>query len=205
MTTSDEIRRLRGFRDELRDLLMRAVERGLAPGDLAELGRRHDRPDWVAAAQVLAEYIDVTSLATPGAYDAAGIVDAAAHLLHVDQDLLGAEYRRRQLIVVDDAQELTVATQRLLILLAGGGCDVLVAGDPDAATQSFRGARPRAMADVADLLPAGAGRPLTRLRLPLAHRQPPALRAVTTRVADRIGSSGAIGHRTARSPAPFCA
>jgi superfamily I DNA/RNA helicase/RecB family exonuclease len=198
-STTDEIRLLRGFRDELRDLLMRAVERGLSPGELERLGLRNDRPDWIAAAQVLAEYTDVTSLSTPGAYDAAGIVDAAAHLLHSDPGLLDAEHRERRLIVVDDAQELTVATQRLLLLLAQGGSDVLLAGDPDAATQSFRGARPRAMADVADLLPAGAGRPLTRLRLMVAHRHPPALRAVSARIADRIGSSGAFGHR---SPKP---
>lgn len=199
--TSEQIRRLRGFRDELRELLMRAIERGLAPADLARLGRTYGRQDWIAVAQVLAEYIDVTALATPGAYDAAGIVDAAAHLLRFDPGLLEAEYRARRLIVVDDAQELTVATQRLLILLAGGGCDVLMAGDPDAATQSFRGARPRAMADVAELLPASSGRPLTRLRLPTAHRQPPPLRAVTARVADRIGSSGAVSHRNAK-PGP---
>jgi UvrD-like helicase family protein len=48
-----EVRVLRGFRDELRDLLMRAVERGLGPADLAELGRRRARPDWVSAAEVL--------------------------------------------------------------------------------------------------------------------------------------------------------
>ena len=56
----------RGFRTELRDLLMRAVERGLEPDDLARLGREHDRPEWVAAAQVLAEYDEVTAFSAPG-------------------------------------------------------------------------------------------------------------------------------------------
>jgi superfamily I DNA/RNA helicase len=45
--------RTRGFRNELRDLLMRTVEHGLGPDDLARLGAEHDRPEWVAAAQVL--------------------------------------------------------------------------------------------------------------------------------------------------------
>src|SRR5262249_18425161 len=67
----------RGLRTELRDLLMRGVERGLDADDLAELGRRHDRPEWVAAAQVLREYDEVTALASPGAYDPALIVGAA--------------------------------------------------------------------------------------------------------------------------------
>ena len=54
----------RGFRDELRDLLMRAVEHGLDAVDLAELGVRHNRPEWVAGAAVLDEYDQVTALPT---------------------------------------------------------------------------------------------------------------------------------------------
>ncbi|HVN11950.1 MAG TPA: UvrD-helicase domain-containing protein, partial [Kineosporiaceae bacterium] len=128
------VRALRGFRDELRDLLMRAVERGIGPEGLATLGGRRGRPDWVAAAEVLQEYVEVTSLATPGAYDPAGIVDAAANLLSVDPALLAAERDRWKLVVVDDAHEVTAATQRLLEVLTDGGGDVLLAGDPDAAT-----------------------------------------------------------------------
>ena len=52
----------RGFRNELRDLLMRSVELGLGPDDLARLGAEHERPEWVAAAQVLREYDQVTVL-----------------------------------------------------------------------------------------------------------------------------------------------
>ena len=76
----------RGFRTELRDLLMRAVERGLDDDELARLGREHDRPDWVAAATVLGEYLGVTGLATPGAYDPASIAGTAAGELAVDDD-----------------------------------------------------------------------------------------------------------------------
>ena len=76
----------RGFRTELRDLLMRAVERGLEAGDLAALGFQHDRPDWVAAAQVLAEYDEVTALSRPGSYDPASILGAAADLLEEDPE-----------------------------------------------------------------------------------------------------------------------
>jgi len=76
----------RGFRTELRDLLMRAVERGLEAGDLAALGLTHDRPDWVAAAQVLAEYDAVTALSSRGSYDPASILGAAADLLETIGD-----------------------------------------------------------------------------------------------------------------------
>jgi len=194
---SPAVRALRGFRDELRDLLMRAVERGLTPEDLALLGARHSRLDWVAAADVFAEYLDVTSLATPGAFDPAGIVDAAAGLLEAEPDLLDAERERWRLVAVEDAQELTAAAARLVGLLAGGGRDLLLVGDPDVATQGFRGARPRLVAEAADAFRTATGRPGQLVVLRTAHRQPAALRAVSARVASRIGSAGAVAQRAA--------
>ncbi|HEY6795332.1 MAG TPA: ATP-dependent DNA helicase [Kineosporiaceae bacterium] len=191
------VRALRGFRDELRDLLMRAVERGLGPDDLAALGRRYRRPDWVAAADVLAEYLDVTALATPGAHDPAGIVDAAALLLADDPLLRAAEHEARQFVVVDDAHESTAATHRLLDHLAGGGRDLLVAGDPDTATQTFRGARPRLLAEAAHRWPRSGTAPAPVFVLPTAHRHGEVLREVTVRVAERIGSAGVHRHRRA--------
>src|SRR6185503_7868752 len=63
--------RTRGFAAELRDLLLRAVERGPTGPQLAELGRRQRRPDWVAAGSLLQQYLDVTALAHAGAWDPA--------------------------------------------------------------------------------------------------------------------------------------
>src|SRR4051794_31603925 len=74
----------RGFRGQLRDLLMRAVERGIGPADLAALGEAHDRPEWVAAADLLEEYLDVTALATPGGFDPAAIASEAVSALAAD-------------------------------------------------------------------------------------------------------------------------
>jgi superfamily I DNA/RNA helicase/RecB family exonuclease len=193
-----QLRGLRGFRDELRDLLMRAVERGLTPLDLADLGRVHERPDWVAAASVLAEYLDVTALASPGAYDPAAIVDTAAALLADESALLAAERERWQLVAMDDAQEATAATLRLLDVLAGGGRDLLLTGDPDTATQSFRGARPALLAAAAQRFGRADGSPAPVAVLRTVHRHGPALRAVVQRVAARIGTVGAVAHRPAR-------
>ena len=50
------------FAAELRDLLLRAAERGVGPGRLAEWGRRRKRPEWVAAARFAREYQDVADL-----------------------------------------------------------------------------------------------------------------------------------------------
>jgi superfamily I DNA/RNA helicase len=55
-----------GFAEELRDLLMRAAERGLGPEDLIELGRRKAREEWIAAGKFWRQYEEVTLLQGAG-------------------------------------------------------------------------------------------------------------------------------------------
>ncbi len=195
----------RAFRAELRDLLMRAVELGLDADELARLGERHDRQEWVAAAQVLAEYDEVTALSAPGAFDPAWILGAAADRLVDDPGYLDGLRGSLRLIVVDDAQELTRPALRLLAVLAGpevAGAptpDLVLLGDPDAATQTFRGADPRVLAHGwTALVPAGPGpRQPTTLVLPTAYRSPAAVREAVGRVAGHIGVLGDASHRAA--------
>ena len=179
----------RGFRTELRDLLMRAVERGLEAGDLAALGVAHDRPVWVAAAHVLAEYDEVTAFSRPGSYDPASILGAAADLLEEDSEARDRLASLR-LIVVDDAQELTPSAARLLEVVRAPHIDLVLIGDPDAAVQTFRGADPRILG--ADHSRFGDGPTMT---LATSYRQPRALRAVTQRVTWRIGAAGGGAQR----------
>jgi superfamily I DNA/RNA helicase/RecB family exonuclease len=180
----------RGFRTELRDLLMRAVERGLDAGGLAALGVGHDRSDWVAAAQLLAEFEQVTALSRPGAYDPASILGAAADLLESDPETAERLASRLRLIVVDDAQELTPAAARLLCVVAGPHIDLILVGDPDVAVQTFRGADPAILG--AEHSRFGDGPTIT---LATSHRQPRALREVSLRVTRRIGALGGAAHR----------
>ncbi len=184
----------RGFRAELRDLLMRAVEHGLEDADLARLGREHERPEWVAAARVLREYDEVTALSAAGAYDPAWILSAAADLLEDDPEALDRLRGDLRIIVVDDAQEMTSAAARLLGVLAGRGAGpgVVLLGDPDAAVQTFRGADPRFLADGWTALGGGA-----TLVLPTAYRLPAANRAAAERVARKIGALGGGRQRAA--------
>ncbi len=182
--------RLSGLRAELRELLMRALERGLDPEDLARMGRQRGRQEWVAAAEVMREYLDVTALRTPGAFDPAGIVDEAASLLAGDADLLAAERSRWRLVAVDDHHESVEATSRLLDQLCGTGSDLLVTGDPDATTGSFRGADPAALTLAADRHPQRDGTPAPVRVLPTRWRSGPATTVVSGRVAASIGGSG---------------
>ena len=180
----------RGFRTELRDLLMRAVERGLDAGGLAALGATHDRPEWVAAAQVLAEYDEVTALSRPGSYDPASILGAAADLLESDPEAVERLASRLALIVVDDAQELTPAAARLLRVVRHPHIDLVLIGDPDVAVQTFRGADPAILG--ADHCRFGDGPTIT---LATSYRQPQVLREVSLRVTRRIGALAAGAHR----------
>ncbi len=170
----------RTFRGELRDLLMRAVELGLEPQDLARLGEEHGRPEWVAAAAVLREYDEVTALSAPGAHDPAWVLGAAADRLEEDPAALDRLRRRLRLVVVDDAQDLTPAAVRLLgTVVDGSGLDLVLLGDPDAATQTFRGADPRLF------LAAWPDAPT--LTLQQGHRCPTVVQDVADRVAAHIG------------------
>lgn len=180
----------RGFRNELRDLLMRAVESSLTASDLADLGREHDRPEWVAAAQVLDEYDQVTALSAPGGYDPSWILGAATDLLIEDEAARRRLHDRLALIVVDDAQELSPAGDRLLAAAAGPGVRSVLLADPDATVQGFRGADPAVAFTLAGRW--GAGEALT---LGTSYRQGAALREVSARVSSRIGSVGSVRHR----------
>ncbi|WP_298991465.1 UrvD/REP family ATP-dependent DNA helicase [uncultured Pseudokineococcus sp.] len=187
---------LRGLRDELRDLLMRCLERGTTAGELADLGRSADRPEWVAAASVLAEYEEVAALRGGGAHDPSALVDAAARLLEEDEEVADAERARWSLVGVDDHHEAGAAVARLLDALSPSGTapDLVVTGDPDSTTQSFRGADPAHLAELA-----------SRSRvvvLGTRHRCGPALAAAVRRVADGVPSAGLVAQRRATAGPP---
>ncbi len=188
-------RRLRAFRAELRDLLMRALERGVSPTELAALGHANGRPEWVAASAVLREYLQVTALSDAGAHDPAAIVRDAVRLLAADPDLLARERAQWSLVAVEDHQESTAATAALLDLVAGAGADLLVVGDPDATTSGFRGGDPRLVAGAATRYRCADGRDAAVVVLRTRWRSTGAVAAAADRVAARIGSSGAVAHR----------
>ncbi len=194
----------KGFRGQLRDLLMRAVEQGVDAQTLRELAAAHDRPQWSAAADVLNEYEQVTALASPGAFDPAYICIAASAALEDDPTLREALTARLKLLVVDDAQELSASAATLLVSLQHAGMRIAMLGDGDAVVQGFRGALPHRFVALADELATLRSTPVRperpqRLVLSTSHRLPDALAALSARAAARIGVSGVVGHR---DPAP---
>ncbi|XOZ85899.1 PD-(D/E)XK nuclease family protein [Nocardia testacea] len=190
---------LTGFADELRDLMLRATERGLGPEDLIELGRRRDRPDWVAAGGFALRYEQAMLLrwsvgvaapeASAPALNAAELVGAALDALAADPELLAAERARLRCLLVDDAQHLDPQAALLVRVLAAGAGTTVIAGDPDQAVYTFRGADSRFLTEDS---PAGR-----RIVLYDNHRSGPAIVTATARIASRL--PGLVPHRTTRA------
>ena len=173
----------RGFRHEVRLLFDRIIESGSTAEDLADLGRRCGREDWIAAAALYAEYRDVLDLRMPEAFDPAGIITAARHIFQDAPDFLAAERERLQLLLVDDVQEANPAVFELLADIAAGK-DCYVTSSPDTVVQGFRGARPDLVAELPRLLSTGTAvleRPLWH-----THRHAPAVAEAWLGVAGRI-------------------
>ena len=177
-----------GFANELRDLLSRAAERGLGPAELRELGHRHDRPEWVAAGHFATQYEQVTLLRGSGGssapqLDAAELVNSALLAFDTDQELLRTERERVRHLVVDDAQHLDPKQFQLLSRLGTAASEFVLAGDPDQAVFSFRGADPRCLRE-SD--PDGSRTEV----LTSDHRMSAPVRAAVRRLAERLPGSG---------------
>ncbi|WP_433506166.1 ATP-dependent helicase [Pseudonocardia halophobica] len=178
------------FAAELRELLLRAEERGLGPEELLGLGERHGVPEWAAAGRFFRTYEQVILLrgaaggaapqATAPALDSAELVAAALDALAFDPELLHTERERVRHLLVDDAQDLDPQQLELVRVLARTATSTLIAGDPDQAVLGFRGADPDGLRAVD--APTAV--------LTVDHRQRDAVRAAGARLASRLSGSG---------------
>ncbi|MFD3608595.1 ATP-dependent helicase [Streptomyces atroolivaceus] len=156
----------RGFADEVRAVLARSRELGLGPDALAAFARRTGRPDWSAAAQFLAEYLDV--LDAQGVLDYAELVHRAV-LLAERPEVAAALARSYDAVLVDEYQDTDPAQVRLLHALAGnrgsaapgagGGRTLIAFGDPDQSIYAFRGADVNGILDFPDTFRRADGAP----------------------------------------------
>src|SRR3984957_2995343 len=193
----------RGFAEELRDVLMRAAERGLDGKALRQLGRRTGRDDWVAAGGFLDRYSARFDLAPVPAYDYAEIVRIAARLL-TTQTTRQRERDAYDAVLVDEYQDCDPAQEALLQALAGDGRDLVAVGDPDQSIYAFRGADVRVLTSFPDKFRGPDGAPAPVIALRTCRRSGPALLAASRRVARRLPAAPGGGpalHRQLR-PAP---
>src|SRR5215471_16515163 len=195
----------RGFAEEVRDLLLRAAERGLDGRGLRQLGVLRGRDDWVAASAFLDRYAARFDLAPVPAYDYAEIVRIAAALLGRE------ETRRRErgaydVVLVDEYQDSDPAQESLLMALAGDGRELIAVGDPDQSIYAFRGADVRALTEFPDRFRSADGQPAPVLALRTCRRSGRDLLAASRRVARRLpaapGASAAQARHRLLVPTP---
>ncbi|MCI4044106.1 ATP-dependent DNA helicase [Streptomyces sp. TRM75563] len=155
----------RGFADEVRAVLARSRELGLGPDALAAFARRTGRPDWSAAAQFLAEYLDI--LDAQGVLDYAELVHRAV-LLAERPEVAAQLAGNYDAVYVDEYQDTDPAQVRLLHALAGnrgrgedpsGGRTLIAFGDPDQSIYTFRGADVNGILDFPDTFRRADGGP----------------------------------------------
>ncbi|MFC4032561.1 ATP-dependent helicase [Streptomyces polygonati] len=192
----------RGFADEVRAVLARSRELGLAPDALRSFAHRLGRPDWRAAADFLAEYLDVTDL--QGVIDYTELVQRAVRLVgrpEVHAELAG----RYDAVYVDEYQDTDPAQARLLRALAGGGRTLVAFGDPDQSIYAFRGADVNGILDFPERFPRPDGRPAPVRVLTASRRAAAPLLAATRRLTERmplprLPAATARGHRSPTPP-----
>ena len=143
-----------GFARELRDLILRASERGISPAQLEKLGIAENEKYWFAAAKFWQRYLNSMVMREIGASDAkmridpSELVSRATLHLHNNPDVLAKLRTRFSTIMVDEFQESDPAQRALLAALVGG--DVIICADADSAVGRFRGADPDGLSAALD-------------------------------------------------------
>ncbi|WP_051224230.1 UrvD/REP family ATP-dependent DNA helicase [Pseudoclavibacter soli] len=188
---TEEVLRLRGFRTEVRELLARTLELDVSPQRLREIARTAGRADWAAAADLFDDYFEIKA-ATPGlaeAFDTGELVGRAAALLQRDPHVLG----QVRLVLIDDAQEHTRAVLPVLRALVSRGATLVTFGNPDQATNGFRGGQ----AAFAATLHHELGLDAHTVVLETSHRLHGALALACASVSDHVGVAQAGSQRAA--------
>ena len=192
----------RAFRSELRNLLARAGELGVNADELADLGRRLEVPVWGPASQLLRTWdaqgrASAERRAQTRKMDTARLQDRAVEALSSwDSDVVTVPRPVPDLVLVDDYQDCTAATARLLTALAtpdpdGHRAQIVVLGDPDVAVETFRGGTPSLLIAAEDHSGLGAA----RLQLTTCYRGNPGIAAVVADQSARVPVTGTTAHR----------
>ncbi|WP_136313321.1 UrvD/REP family ATP-dependent DNA helicase [Actinomyces procaprae] len=190
------------FRTELRNLLARAGELGIGADRLAELGAELGVPIWQRAAELLRTWDaqgrpSAANRSAVRKMDTARLQDRAREVLATwDADGVRVPRPIPDVVIVDDYQDCTAATARLLAALSEPDADghrtqIVALGDPDAAVEVFRGGNPSLLNAAEDR----SGLAAERLALGVVHRGTPELAGVWAAQADRIPVTGTATHR----------
>ena len=146
-----QMRAMPAFRAELRNLVARAGEAGMDAAELSEAGARFGRPEWQGAGAIVAaleegperspEYPQTLRV------DLSRIQALAANLIDAwEQDApsrgVQAPCPVPDVVIVDDLQDCTPSTLRLLEACRDAGARIVAFSDSDVAVAGYRGGEP---------------------------------------------------------------
>jgi superfamily I DNA/RNA helicase len=140
-----QLLRNRGFVEEIVDFCIRVEQRLLDPRELDDLAAA--RPAWAEVIRFFKAHRE--RLRKRSRVDYPTLLADAAELVANHDDVRDSLQSRFIHVLVDDGQELALVQRRLLHFLTQGREDrsFVLAGDPDSAIETFRGADPEWMED----------------------------------------------------------
>lgn len=195
-----QMRAMPAFRAELRNLVARAGEAGMGAADLSEAGARFGRPEWQGAGAIVAalEEGPERSPEYPRTLrvDLSRIQALAADLIDAwEQDApsrgVQAPCPVPDVVIVDDLQDCTPSTLRLLEACRDAGARIVAFSDSDVAVAGYRGGEPhldRRLASVLGVEIAELGQVYDMSR---------AVRELARQACARIAQSGSPARREA--------
>ena len=195
-----QMRAMPAFRAELRNLVARAGEAGMDASALSEAGARFGRPEWQGAGAIIAaleegpehspEYPQTLRV------DLSRIQSLAAELIDAwEEDApsrgVQAPCPVPDVVIVDDLQDCTPSTLRLLEACRDAGARIVVFSDSDVAVAGYRGGEPHLDRRLASALGVEI------LELGQVYDMSRAVRELARQACARIAQSGSPARREA--------
>ena len=195
-----QMRAMPAFRAELRNLVARAGEAGMDASALSEAGARFGRPEWQGAGAIIAaleegpehspEYPQTLRV------DLSRIQALAAELIDAwEQDApsrgVQAPCPVPDVVIVDDLQDCTPSTLRLLEACRDAGARIVAFSDSDVAVAGYRGGEPHLDRRLASLLGVEI------VELGQVYDMSRAVRELARQACARIAQSGSPARREA--------
>ena len=181
------------FAREMRDLIMRATERGINPDQLAQLSSSENFPIWLPASKFYLEYTHSRTIDEDYKLDPSELIINAINLIARDEKLHQELRDKYKVVLVDEYQESDPAHRSLIKLLSAQ--ELTLFADPDLAVGRFRGADPEGVSRAADSFADSNGKPAKIICLLKNYRSSVELNNLTVSIAKGFRYSRITDHR----------
>lgn len=176
----------RTFAEQFRELISRALDKGMGPPELRDAGRAAERVDWQLGAAIFQDYVDF--LESTRSLDYSSLIDEVSRAM-TDGRLPGIA-DRYDLVIVDEYQDTDAAQVALLQAVSGGGRELIAIGDPDQSIYAFRGADVRGILSFTETFRDRTGAPATSIELRTSGRAGATLLATSRLIAAPLQYAG---------------